>query len=55
MLGWPVFCDGEYSLKVAWAGRAASKRWEAALQQGCIGALDEVDFIVAVYDKAAEL
>ncbi len=40
--------------KLAWAARAASKRWLAALETHDLAGVDTFDFILAVYDRAHE-
>jgi hypothetical protein len=41
-----------YAEKVAWAARAASKRWLTAFETKDLSGVDNFDFILAVYDRA---
>ncbi len=46
----------KYHRKLAWAGRAASLRWAAAIKgEREVTTLDDVDFKIAVFDKAYQL
>jgi hypothetical protein len=51
---WPALI--KYHRKLAWAGRAASLRWAAAIKgEREVATLDDVDFKIAVFDKAYQL
>lgn len=51
----PPFAPGDFKMKAQWAGRAASRRWAAALEKQSLEGMTTVDFAVAVADKAAEM
>lgn len=55
IFAWPVFRPGEDVLRLAWAARAASRAWEAALASGDMGALGVPEFALALFDKVDEL
>jgi hypothetical protein len=44
-----------YREKAIWAGRAASKRFAWAIKNDGFHLVDDIDFAVAVFDKAYEL
>jgi hypothetical protein len=52
-----VWGGGPYTYveKLAWAGRAASKRWLTAFETDDISGVDKNDFMLAVYDRAREM